>query len=308
MWNFRSRARGWKRLTCIYARENVEHLFNCDCCLIPRVHNPPECATPIQLCIGSWSSGIGSSDVMRTLHTSARPVSRQGTIVFDPRVPATPRVPLRCVRYYDAKIRFRSTKTLCRAGSGVAHSGGLCTLADTSMPFMGLNDFLSWQTCLMRNDHHETRIFCTCISVVKYMYLYYRPALSSRVCVCARVCLHRHAFQIATMSQPVTCHRRRWVLLACLHIMHWQLRLRHHWQQHQHTSMALSLIRSILSLVSRHICSSTAMSLTAVCRPAWCQCSHCWSLAHRIDIMSLRPSLVTAWPIGLIASCHCGHC
>ena len=68
---------------------------------------------------------------MRTLHTSARPVSRQGTIVFDPRVPATPRVPLRCVRYYDAKIRFRSTKTLCRAGSGVAHSGGLCTLANT---------------------------------------------------------------------------------------------------------------------------------------------------------------------------------
>ena len=65
---------------------------------------------------------------MRTLHTGARPVSRQGTIVFDPRVPATPRVPLRCVRYYDAKIRFRSTKTLCRAGSGVAHSGGLCTL------------------------------------------------------------------------------------------------------------------------------------------------------------------------------------
>ena len=63
------------------------------------------------------------------MYTSARPVSRQGTVVFDPRVPATPRVPLRCVRYYDAKIRFRSTKTLCRAGSGVAHSGGLCTLA-----------------------------------------------------------------------------------------------------------------------------------------------------------------------------------
>ena len=98
--------------------------------LTSRVHNPTECATPIQLCIGSWSSGIGSSDVMRTLHTSARPVSRQGTIVFDPRVPATPRVPLRCARYYDAKIRFRSTKTLCRAGSGVAHSGGLCTLAN----------------------------------------------------------------------------------------------------------------------------------------------------------------------------------
>ena len=97
-------------------------------CVRSRVHNPPECATPIQLCIGSWSSGIGSSDVMRTLHTSARPVSRQGTIVFDPRVPATARVPLGCVRYYDAKIRFRSTKTLCRAGSGVAHSGGLCTL------------------------------------------------------------------------------------------------------------------------------------------------------------------------------------
>ena len=99
--------------------------------LVARVHNPPECATPIQLCIGSWSSGIGSSDVMRTLHTSARPVSRQRTIVFDPRVPATPRVPLRCVRYYDAKIRFRSTKTLCRDGSGVAHSGGLCTLASS---------------------------------------------------------------------------------------------------------------------------------------------------------------------------------
>ena len=65
---------------------------------------------------------------MRTLHTSARPVSRQGTIVFDPRVPATPRVPLRCVRYYDAKIRFRSTKTLHRAGSGVAHSGGYVLL------------------------------------------------------------------------------------------------------------------------------------------------------------------------------------
>ena len=30
---------------------------------------------------------------MRTLHTSARPVSRQGTIVFDPRVPATPGFP-----------------------------------------------------------------------------------------------------------------------------------------------------------------------------------------------------------------------
>ena len=89
---------------------------------------PPECATPIQLCIGSWSSGIGSSDVMRTLHTSARPVSRQGTIVFDPRVPAAPRVPLRFVRYYDAKIRFRSTKTLCRAGPGVAHSGGYVLL------------------------------------------------------------------------------------------------------------------------------------------------------------------------------------
>ena len=100
----------------------------CSAHVEPRVHNPPECATPIQLCVGFWSSGIGSSDVMRTLHTSARPVSRQGTIVFDPRVPATSRVPLGCVRYYDAKIRFRSTKTLCRAGSGVAHSGGLCTL------------------------------------------------------------------------------------------------------------------------------------------------------------------------------------
>ena len=114
--------------------------------LAPRVHNPPECATPIQLCVGSWSSGIGSSDVMRTLHTSARPVSRQGTIVFDPRVPATPRVPLRCVRYYDAKIRFRSTKTLCRAGSGVAHSGGLCTLACTLQDKLSVPRSCFWLT------------------------------------------------------------------------------------------------------------------------------------------------------------------
>ena len=84
----------------------------------------------IQLCIGSWSSVVGSSDVMRPLHTSARPVSRQGTVAFDPRVPVTPQVPLRCVRYYDAEIRLRSTETLCTAGSGVAHSGGLCTLDD----------------------------------------------------------------------------------------------------------------------------------------------------------------------------------
>ena len=68
---------------------------------------------------------------MRTLHTSSRPVSRQGTIVFDPRVPATPRVPLRCVRYYDAKIRFRSTKTLylyTELDQALHTLGGLCTL------------------------------------------------------------------------------------------------------------------------------------------------------------------------------------
>ena len=92
--------------------------------MLTRVHNPQSVQRLIQLCIGSWSSVVGSSDVMRTLHTGARPVSRQGTVVFDPRVPATPRVPLKCVRFYDAKIRLRSTKTLCRAGSGVAHSGG----------------------------------------------------------------------------------------------------------------------------------------------------------------------------------------
>ena len=91
----------------------------------------------IQLCIGSWSSIVGSSDVMRVLRTSARPVSRQGAVIFDPRVPVTPRVPLRLrrVRYDDAKIRLRSTKTLCRAGSGVAHSGGLFTLAHTLVFF-----------------------------------------------------------------------------------------------------------------------------------------------------------------------------
>ena len=55
----------------------------------------------------------------------------RGTVVCDPWVPTIPRVPLKCVRYYGGKIRLRSTKTLCRAGSGVAHSGGgLCTLAD----------------------------------------------------------------------------------------------------------------------------------------------------------------------------------
>ena len=89
---------------------------------------PPSVQCLIQLCIGSWSSVVGSSDVIRTLHTSARPVSRQGTVVFDPRVPATPWVPLRCVRYDNAKIRLRSTNTLCRAGSGVAYPGELCTL------------------------------------------------------------------------------------------------------------------------------------------------------------------------------------
>ena len=57
----------------------------------------------IQLCIRYWSSIVGSSDVMRTLHKSAR----QGTVVFDPRVPVTPRVPLRCVRYYDAKTGYQ---------------------------------------------------------------------------------------------------------------------------------------------------------------------------------------------------------
>ena len=64
---------------------------------------PPHCTQSVQRLIqpgiGSWPSVVGSSDVMRTLHTSARPVSRQGTVVFDPRVPATPRVPLRGVRY-----------------------------------------------------------------------------------------------------------------------------------------------------------------------------------------------------------------
>ena len=100
----------------------------------------------IQLCIWSWSSVIGSSDVMRTLHTSARPVSRQGTVVFDQRVPATLRVPLRCVRYDDAKIRLRSTKTLRKAGSGVAHSGGLCTLAGPVPP--GLVKTL-WLLCMV---------------------------------------------------------------------------------------------------------------------------------------------------------------
>ena len=115
----------WKasiRLRCSFVGAHVAQWD------VSRVHNPQSVQRLIQLCIGSWSSGIGSSDVMRTLHTSARPVSRQGTSVFDPRVPATPRVPLRCVWCYDAKIRFRSTKTLCRAGLGIAHSGGYVLL------------------------------------------------------------------------------------------------------------------------------------------------------------------------------------
>ena len=82
----------------------------------------------IQLCIGSWSSGIGSSDVMRTLHTSTRPVSRQGTVVSDPRVPATPWVPLRCVQYYDAKIRLRSTKTRAELDQALHTLGGYVLL------------------------------------------------------------------------------------------------------------------------------------------------------------------------------------
>ena len=119
---------------------------------------PPECATPIQLCIGSWSSGIGSSDVMRTLHTSARPVSRQGTIVFDPRVPATPRVPLRCVRYYDAKIRFRSTKTLCRAGSALHTLGGYVLLVQLVMYswYQGVVKYRYFTTpCLVPGMHQR---------------------------------------------------------------------------------------------------------------------------------------------------------
>ena len=96
----------------------------------PQEYMPPPPPPPqsvqrlIQLCIGSWSRVVGSSDVTRTLHTSARPVARQGNVVFDPRLPSNPRVPLRCVRYYDAKIRLRSTKTICKAGSLVAYSGG----------------------------------------------------------------------------------------------------------------------------------------------------------------------------------------
>ena len=129
----------WLRIS-----SDFSHLKPCFFCVRRYVTHYQEYITPqsvqrlIQLCIGSWSSSIGSSDVMRTLHTSARPVWRQGIVVFDPRVPATPRVPLRCVRYYDAKIRLRSTKTLCRAGSGIAHSGGyvLLTLCSTIPCFL----------------------------------------------------------------------------------------------------------------------------------------------------------------------------
>ena len=58
---------------------------------LARVHNPhPQSVQRlIQLCIGSWWSVVGSSDVVRTLHTSARP----GAVIFDPRIPATPPPP-----------------------------------------------------------------------------------------------------------------------------------------------------------------------------------------------------------------------
>ena len=87
---------------------------------------------------------------MRTLHTSERPVSKQGTVIFDPRVPATPSdvYGIMTQRSNYARLRpyaeldqvlhtlgggggYVLLMTLCRSGSGVAHSGvGLCTLDD----------------------------------------------------------------------------------------------------------------------------------------------------------------------------------
>ena len=106
-----------RRLVWKFRRPIFYRLVGADACDQEYIPPVQPVQRLIQLCVGSWSSVVGSSEVMRTLHTSERPVSRQGTVVFDPRVPATPRVPgpLRSVRYYDEKIRLRSTQTLCRA-------------------------------------------------------------------------------------------------------------------------------------------------------------------------------------------------
>ena len=137
---------------------------------------------------------------MRTLHTSARPVSRQGTIDFDPRVPATPRVPLRCVRYYDAKIRFRSTKTLCRAGSGVAHSGGLCTLGGTHH----INRKLVYHRYLANIRCFTVHVFCCQLLVWGLVQLlplaevlYVCTCMNMYVCVCS--CLRVHVFMYVSV-------------------------------------------------------------------------------------------------------------
>ena len=135
---------------------------------------------------------------MRTLHTSARPVSRQGTVIYDPRVPATLRVPLRCVRYYDAKIRLRSTKTLCRAGSGVAHSGGLCTLDAMHAHSMcvRLSGSLAYPDILVENG-------CVWLSEVDCIILFRRSGSLSG-CYFPLLLKHTHTHNEASQNNEAT--------------------------------------------------------------------------------------------------------
>ena len=78
--------------------------------------------------VGSWSSGIGSLR-HNTVHIWGEP--GESRVLLDPKqwCPAS-RPALRWCEVYawHQKIRFRSTKTLHRAGSGVAHSGGYVLL------------------------------------------------------------------------------------------------------------------------------------------------------------------------------------
>ena len=83
----------------------------------------------IQLCIGSWSSVIGSLR-HNTVHIWGEPGESRVLSDQKQRCPAS-RPALRWCGVYawHQKIRFRSTKTLCRAGSALhTLGGGLCTL------------------------------------------------------------------------------------------------------------------------------------------------------------------------------------
>ena len=82
----------------------------------------------IQLCIGSWSSGIGSLR-HNTVHIWGEP--GESRVLLDQKQWCpTSRPALRWCGVYawHQKIRFRSTKTLCRAGSALHTLGGYVLL------------------------------------------------------------------------------------------------------------------------------------------------------------------------------------